>query len=925
MKITADLFQAYLNCPMKCWLRAAGEASTGNTYAEWVKSQAESYRTNKTLRLVGELSKGETTISPAAERLKSAKWRLATDAVVRMPVNSCSVESDIHVIERIPSESRGRAAQFIPIRFIFRNKLTKGDRLLLAFDAFVLSESLSREIALGKIIHGDEPATLKVKTSTLSGEVRKRIEKIAVLLASPEPPDIVLNRHCPECEFRDRCHQKAIETDDLSLLAGMSAKERQKLRSKGIFTVTQLSYTFRPRRLPKRLRDKRDKYHHSLKALAIRENKIHIIGSPELKIEGTPIYLDVEGLPDRDFYYLIGLRIGNGSSAVQYSLWADTVEDEKKIWREFLAILETIERPVLIHYGSYETAFLQRMRQRYSGVRQESSLTTLLDSAFNLLGWMFARIYFPTHANGLKEVAGWLGFKWSCPESSGVQAICWRDNYEKSNGHTFKMELINYNREDCAALAAATETLAQATAPAKADSQGSIPCVRAENLKNEVTNRYHEFVSQIPEFKKITEAAHWNCQRDQVCLARQKNKRYTAPRRKRSLQRVAKDQFVDLSRRCPRCGGTACNKQRLRTRVCDEMLFGKASLKVRRIRTVFQIYFCRSCRRHFGTPGHGDVCRRYGWNLRAFFLYLVIEVNAAQSTAAGLLNRLFDLNGDRTSLNTVKRHAPIYYRDTYEMIKARILRSHVLHVDETKANVQGKSAYVWVLTSLEDVIYVYSDTREGGMIQEWLSSFNGVLVSDFYAVYETIARAQQKCLVHLVRDLNDDLLANPFDEELKRLAESFGALMGPVLETISRRGLKKHFLHKHVAFVRRFYRNLEREAFCNEAAIKWYARLKKNKETLFTFLKFDRVPWNNNNAEHAIKGFARLRRTLAGSSTVNGLRDYLVLLSICQTCKYMGADFLDFLRSGEKDIRAFAESQRRRRKPSPASVRPIRS
>ena len=94
----------------------------------------------------------------------------------------------------------------------------------------------------------------------------------------------------------------------------MSAKERQKLRSKGIFTVTQLSYTFRPRRRPKRLRDKREKYHHSLKALAIREKKIHIVGSPELKIEGTPVYLDVEGLPDRDFYYLIGVRIGNGAT-----------------------------------------------------------------------------------------------------------------------------------------------------------------------------------------------------------------------------------------------------------------------------------------------------------------------------------------------------------------------------------------------------------------------------------------------------------------------------------------------------------------------------------------------------------------------------------------------------------------------------------
>jgi predicted RecB family nuclease len=142
-----------------------------------------------------------------------------------------------------------------------------------------------------------------VKTSALAGEVRKRIEKISALLSSPTPPDLVLNRHCAECEFQARCRKIAVEKDDLSLLACMSAKERQKLRSKGMFTVTHLSYTFRPRRRPKRQRDKREKYHHSLKALAIREQKIHIVGSPELKLEGTPVYLDIEGLPDRDFYY----------------------------------------------------------------------------------------------------------------------------------------------------------------------------------------------------------------------------------------------------------------------------------------------------------------------------------------------------------------------------------------------------------------------------------------------------------------------------------------------------------------------------------------------------------------------------------------------------------------------------------------------
>ena len=153
----------------------------------------------------------------------------------------------IHAVERAPGKGSGKAAQFIPIRFIFTNKLSRDVKLLLAFDALVFSEAFERGVGLGKLIHGDNFATLNVKTTALIGEVRKRIEKIAAILSKKTPVDLILNRHCPECEFRDRCRQKALETDDLSLLAGMSAKERQKLRSKGIFTVTQLSYTFRPR------------------------------------------------------------------------------------------------------------------------------------------------------------------------------------------------------------------------------------------------------------------------------------------------------------------------------------------------------------------------------------------------------------------------------------------------------------------------------------------------------------------------------------------------------------------------------------------------------------------------------------------------------------------------------------------------------
>ena len=79
-------------------------------------------------------------------------------------------------------------------------------------------------------------------------------------------------------------------------------------------------------------------------------------------------------------------------------------------------------------------------------------------------------------------------------------------------------------------------------------------------------------------------------------------------------------------------------------------------------------------------------------------------------------------------------------------------------------------------------------------------------------------------------------------------------------------------------------------------------RFEKNRDRLFTFLKYDGVPWNNNNAEHAIKAFARLRDVIAGSSTEKGIDEYLTLLSICQTCRYSGMDFLDFLKSGETSL-----------------------
>ena len=79
--------------------------------------------------------------------------------------------------------------------------------------------------------------------------------------------------------------------------------------------------------------------------------------------------------------------------------------------------------------------------------------------------------------------------------------------------------------------------------------------------------------------------------------------------------------------------------------------------------------------------------------------------------------------------------------------------------------------YVWVFTNMEDVAYVYSESREASIAKEVLAEFRGVLVSDFYAGYDSLDCLQQKCLIHLMRDINGDVLREPFNVEMQEVAQ----------------------------------------------------------------------------------------------------------------------------------------------------------
>jgi hypothetical protein len=296
----------------------------------------------------------------------------------------------------------------------------------------------------------------------------------------------------------------------------------------------------------------------------------------------------------------------------------------------------------------------------------------------------------------------------------------------------------------------------------------------------------------------------------------------------------------------------------------------------------------------------------------SYLIYQNIGLRLPQESVDRSVNRLFGFNLAIGTTGDIKAMAAKIYQDTYETLVKGLCNGHLIHEDETKISVGGRIGFVWVLTNMEEVAYIYSETRQGDTLHSLLKDFTGVLVSDFYAAYDGVPCPQQKCLIHLIRDLNEAVLKYPFDEELKRLVKSFADLIRPMVETVDRHGLKSHFLRKHLVAVNHFYRRMSGTVFQSDSALKFKERFERNRDKLFTFLAHDGVPWNNNNAEHAIKAFAMLRHVIDGVTSEKGLRDYLVMLSILETCKYKEVDFLDFLLSGDKDIEVFAKTKRKR-------------
>lgn len=404
--ISDSLLWAYLQCKYKSYLMLREHTPHGNPYEDHQARLDETYCAGAEAKLLSPVGEANAL---RVQTPTLSDLQLGRELLLNAALQTDDLNSTFHALKKHPGESQVGTFHYGPVLYCRSRNPGKKHKLLLTFKGIVMKGLQGVMPSRGLIIHGPNHTTSGVRLEVLEDVVYGAVDVLRRQSSDgTEEPLLVLGFHCDTCGFSKLCRERAVATDNLSLLKGMKESEVRRHNASGIFTVHQLSYTFRPRKAPKRAKNPAKPHHFPLQALAIRENRIYIHNAPPFPTSETRVFLDIEGLPDRDVHYLIGVVVdGRGPDSHHY-FWADTDDMQQTIATQFLDFMAGLVSYRVYHYGRYDADALKNMRRQLDGPYR-GQLDDLLHSSVNVLSYVYPHFYFPTYSNGIKDIGRFLG------------------------------------------------------------------------------------------------------------------------------------------------------------------------------------------------------------------------------------------------------------------------------------------------------------------------------------------------------------------------------------------------------------------------------------------------------------------------------------------------------------------------------------
>ncbi len=760
-RITAEIVVAYSQCPQKAFfLLCTDEQGTPHEYMRILEQQKELNRMNY-IRVLKQSS-------PEVPSLIISDLAHEGDLVIKATLRTEDLEAYCDVLTRVESGSSFGATGYEPVICVGTHSIKKEQKLELHFAGYVLGKIQGRFPEHGKHI-GVNGIAHRVKLGASTDVLLPMLQPLQTWLSSSslQPPPLILNKHCPSCQFQDLCQARAEKEDNLSLLASIKPSDVQHYEKKGIFTVKQLSYVYKPRRPRKQTKSLQATHKPELQALAIRTGKIYLQQIPTFSRQDVELFFDIEGIPDRHLYYLIGLLICENKSCSYHAFWADSDQDEGHMWSTFVGTVSQYPNAPLYHYGSYDPRALLTLSKRHG-----TEIAGLDKRLININASLYGKMYFPVKSNGLKEIGKFLGATWTASNASGLQSLVWRHHWDETSDTQYRDLLVTYNREDCLALKLLVDELSNIKASAQTLSQVDF----INQPKQQATPSGEQVHSQ---FETLLKFAHTNYDKKKIRFrpseedrkpSQEKKKRgskkgYQGQRKVRP--KATKIIHVPAGEVCPHHDEPLRPTELLSKRLIIDLVIAKNGMRKTITEYVGIQGYCAKCQRPYAPPEirKYGANQLYGYGFQAWVVYQRVALRMTYDSIAEMITEQFHETILSRYIVMFIRNLSVYYAEAEEGIIHHLLESPFLHADETPITIEGATQYVWTFTTDTYVVFQLSKTREATIAHEFLKNYHGILISDFYSGYDAIACRQQKCWVHLIRDLNNDLWLYPFDSE----------------------------------------------------------------------------------------------------------------------------------------------------------------
>ena len=304
---------------------------------------------------------------------------------------------------------------------------------------------------------------------------------------------------------------------------------------------------------------------------------------------------------------------------------------------------------------------------------------------------------------------------------------------------------------------------------------------------------------------------------------------------------------------------------------------------------------------------------QYGASIKSMACYFSQWQLLPYARLASLFKEYGDFNLSQGSLVNFNTEAYKRLEEFEAIAKSELLKSKVLHADETGLMINKKNHWLHTSSSKDFALFKVHKKRGKEAIDEIgiIPNYKGVLVHDCWASYFSYSCTHAVCNSHILRELNRAkelsptlLWPNRMENLLKKIAHEQNIRDNKISKNMKTRIFKEYKLilslgNKESPLI--IKNNKKRGRTMQTYERNLLDRLITHQDSVLRSVEYEEVPFTNNRAENDIRmtkvqqKISGCFRSFKGAERFCRIRSYLLT---CQLHQISASDALDILFSG---------------------------